>query len=361
MLRTKVETDPRWADRTEQPWKDLQSKVLSATPFQTWEWQSTWFRHFHGRQRARIWMAYEGDDLVALMPFVLTRTPWRVLKPMGSGCSDYLEPLIRPGFEDQANQALVEFLSDPTTADLIDLHQLREGCPLVAELPSGGDRPSLLAPQATCLKLDLPETYEAYVRGLSKSLRYDVKRLDRMAVGQAQIHLAHRQNAEAMFLEFLSHHQARWKRRGLPGAFVGKRRKNFHREWVVRAAEAGILRLGSLRVDGNSVGAIYAMAWGKSCYFYQSGFDPAYKSLSPGTLLVADAIRRSIDEGLEVFDFLRGDEPYKRRWKPQNVEKNLRYLSAAPTLPGRLALAASGTGFKLEGRLRARFEGRGLV
>lgn len=361
MLRTKVETDPRWADRTEQPWKELQSKAPSATPFQTWEWQSTWFRHFHGRQHPHVWTAYEGDDLVALMPFVLTRAPWRVLKPMGAGCSDYLEPLVRPGYENQANQALVEYLSDPDTADLIDLHQLREGCPLVSDLPSGGDRPSLLAPQATCLKLNLPPTFEAYARGLSKSLRYDVKRLDRMAKGRVEVVLADPQSAEAMFLEFLLHHQARWKRRGLPGAFVGKRRKSFHREWVVRAAEAGMLRLAGLRVDGNPAGALYAMVWGKSCYFYQSGFSPEFKSLSPGTLLVADAIRRSIDEGLEVFDFLRGDEPYKRRWKPQDVEKNLRYLSAAPTLPGRLALAASGTGFKLEGRLRARFEGRGLV
>ncbi|KXK17907.1 MAG: Protein involved in cellulose biosynthesis (CelD) [Armatimonadetes bacterium OLB18] len=44
-----------------------------------------------------------------------------------------------------------------------------------------------------------------------------------------------------------------------------------------------MLRLAGLRVDGNPAGALYAMVWGKSCYFYQSGFSPEFKSLSPGT------------------------------------------------------------------------------
>lgn len=45
--------------------------------------------------------------------------------------------------------------------------------------------------------------------------------------------------------------------------------------------------------------------------FYITGFDRRYAALSPGTVIVAHAIREAIRAGYRFFDFLRGDEPYK--------------------------------------------------
>jgi CelD/BcsL family acetyltransferase involved in cellulose biosynthesis len=45
--------------------------------------------------------------------------------------------------------------------------------------------------------------------------------------------------------------------------------------------------------------------------FYITGFDKRYATFSPGTVIVAHAIREAICNGYRVFDFLRGDEPYK--------------------------------------------------
>ena len=49
----------------------------------------------------------------------------------------------------------------------------------------------------------------------------------------------------------------------------------------------------------------------RSFCFYITGFDKRYAALSPGTVIVAHAIREAIGNGYRVFDFLRGDEPYK--------------------------------------------------
>ena len=52
---------------------------------------------------------------------------------------------------------------------------------------------------------------------------------------------------------------------------------------------------------------------GVTTYLYNSGYDPAYSHLAVGLISKAHAIRDSIERGLTRFDFLRGEEDYKRR------------------------------------------------
>jgi CelD/BcsL family acetyltransferase involved in cellulose biosynthesis len=116
-----------------------------------------------------------------------------------------------------------------------------------------------------------------------------------------------------------------------------------------------------LKLDGEPIGAIYAMALGETTYYYQAGFDPAKGSVSPGTLLVAHTIRHAIEEGAAHFDFMRGDEPYKRRWKPNHVYRNLRLIAPVNEILGKIGSSWNQVGSRVEGRIRARLEGRGLI
>ena len=45
--------------------------------------------------------------------------------------------------------------------------------------------------------------------------------------------------------------------------------------------------------------------------------DPQFEKLSVGTLLVGHAIKYAFDRRLSMFDFMRGEEPYKFRWTQQ--------------------------------------------
>ena len=48
---------------------------------------------------------------------------------------------------------------------------------------------------------------------------------------------------------------------------------------------------------------------------YNSGYDPqAYADLSPGIVLTSYTIQDAIGRGVQVFDFLQGDEAYKYRF-----------------------------------------------
>jgi CelD/BcsL family acetyltransferase involved in cellulose biosynthesis len=357
VLRTEVLSGPDSLQELASEWKELVKSSPTATPFQTWEWQSTWVRHFARRSRLHLITMREGNDLVGLMPLVQTQRAWKTLKALGSGSSDYLHAIAREGHEAAVSEAVSESLRSTKGPDLIDLHQIREDKPFASVAT---DYVSI--EQARCLVLDLPDTYDIYLTTLSKSLRYDVRRLgkDLFKTERAAVTQVDEAQIEEGMARLFETHRKRWRKRGLPGAFIG-RAEAFHKDWAHQAIREGYLWLSLLKLDGNTIGAIYAMTLGSTCYFYQAGFDPGKGAISPGTLLVASTIRRAIEEGKRTFDFLRGDEPYKMRWKPQRVLANYRYLRAVTPLIGRVGLRWNGAGSVVESRVRARLEGRGLL
>jgi CelD/BcsL family acetyltransferase involved in cellulose biosynthesis len=356
MLRVNVLTGAGLFQELSGPWQDLVENSPEATPFQTFEWHETWWRHFGGFREPLAICVYEGDDLVGLMPLTRTYAPWRTIRPMGVGPADYLHPVARAGYGVPVAEQVFHTLQESKKVDLIDLHQVRE----TQSLASVFEGTKLM--QATCLVLDLPSTYDAYLATLGKSLRYDVRKLDKSLfnTGRAVIEqISPNKIDEGMDILF-EQHKKRWRKRGLPGAFFG-RGTRFHREWAPKAARNGWLWLSVLRVDGEPIGAIYAMRLGETAFYYQAGFDPSKGAVSPGTLLVAHTIRRAIDEGAKHFDFMRGDEPYKRRWKPQHSYNNLRLLAPTTGLLGNLGSSWNRFGCSVEARIRARLEGRGLI
>lgn len=46
---------------------------------------------------------------------------------------------------------------------------------------------------------------------------------------------------------------------------------------------------------------------------FRTAFDTEYSEVRPGMLLFGESIRRSVESGFQLYDFLRGDEEYKFR------------------------------------------------
>lgn len=335
---------PRFLEELRGEWDELLRDAPTATPFGTPEWLAAWWRFYGGGKRALAIEVREGRDLVGLYPLTVGAGPWRVLRAMGTGPSDYLHPLARAGRESAVAGAIEPLLRGIEGVDLLDLHGLREDTPL-ARIATGD--------QARCLVLDLPPTYDAFLASLGKSLRYDVRRLDKSPFkeGKATIETNPGDGLDILF----ELHRARWRAKRLPGAFVG-RLVPFQRAWVAEAEKKGYLRLSILRLEGRPIGALYAMAVGRQAFYYQAGFAPTEGSISPGTLLVAQAVRRAIEEGKTRFDFLRGDEEYKRRWKPQRA-----FVDRRAVVPlnarGRAGAAWIARASAVEARVRERLEG----
>jgi len=64
---------------------------------------------------------------------------------------------------------------------------------------------------------------------------------------------------------------------------------------------------------GDPVAAAFGFEDDTGYYLYNSAYSPNARSASPGIVMLASLIERAIGAGKTVFDFLKGDEPYKFR------------------------------------------------
>ena len=324
--------------------------LSGGTIFQTSEWQQNWLAHYGDPSRVISIQIKEGNDLVGLWNLYRHRSGWRSIRPLGVGPSDYLGPI------GEYNELYREAIQDLNKKSLLDIHQLPSDHPALGSL-EGHEA----IEQAKCLVLDLPSSFDEYVKSLSKSLRYDVRRINGKALQEkgARVEWVSPETVERFADAFFELHKLRWKQRGLPGAFFGKAER-FQRDWLRLAAQQNRLWMNLLIADGKAVGCVYAMRHEQTCYFYQAGMDPSAASLSPGTVLVAQTIQRAIEEGCTEFDFMRGDEPYKRRWKPTRERTNFRIILPPQTALTKAGYAWNKAAWRVESKVRERVEGKSL-
>ena len=312
-------------------WGELLESSDADCLFLTWEWLSTWWKHLAGDRRLAILALRHGGKLVALAPFCLRppslsrRRPLTVLEFLGNGCvgSDYLDLIVRRGYESEARRAFVSALANERL--VLDWTQLRRGsCAAAGVAADLGARSWSVSETVTntCPFIPLAGmSWESYLATLGAEHRYNFhrkfKRLNRdHSVQFEQVHTGE-QCRESIDL-VMELHNMRWRGRGGSDAFDTPGLVAFHREFSQIALQRGWLRLYVLRLDGKPAACLYGFFYGGTFYFYQSGFDPAYHKESVGLVSMGLSIESAIEEGAEEYDLLHGNEEYKSHWSRQS-------------------------------------------
>ncbi len=109
-------------------------------------------------------------------------------------------------------------------------------------------------------------------------------------------------------------HRATWNARGKPGSFADPFFGRFHHELIRRGMPRGETDLWRVTAGERTIGILYNFRYRGHVLAYQSGFayDPATPRLKPGLTCHRIAIEACARDGMAVYNFLAGDDRYKR-------------------------------------------------
>lgn len=291
-------------------WWSLWQADARATPFQSPAWLLPWWRQF-GEGSLLAVALFERERLCALVPaYIYTEAASGTRKVflLGQGTTDYLDGLCLPGHEKHLLDAVRQVLSTRADAwDVLEWQQLRKGSPLLCLATPG---PGEICPQLSLKDYTLPQKMARNLANYRNRARL---------AGELQVESAGPDAVLAAFAELVRLHQKDWAARGEAGVLLDERVLAMHREALPLLALRGLAWLGTVRLADEPIAAGYGLQARGRFFYYLSGFDPDRRELSPGTLLIAEALAHCRASGLEVFDFLRGRETYKYLWGAEDV------------------------------------------
>ena len=327
----KIDVLPGLAALDEARWAALLDRSRLPTIFLTWQWQTEWSLAFASDRPQQILTATDADGSLAGVLPLYEDGPGRQRIVGGVDISDYLDVIAAAGREEEVWQALLQHRAGQS--DEWDLHGIRAASATATLLPALAPAHGLRATverQDRCPVLALPKTWDEYLAGLSgkdrHELRRKMRRLERELPGATVRSHAALSGWDLAMTRFLTLH--RLSKVG-KARFMDEPMERFFRSATAALVAKGWVRLWFLEHEDAPVAAFICLEHAGRVGLYNSGFDPARAQLAPGIVLLAHVIRDAIERGLPIFDFLRGEEPYKYGFGP-SPEDVLNIRIAAP-------------------------------
>ena len=318
MIRTTEELQAFAAD-----WSRLWRDDSCASPFQSPEWLLPWWHQF-GQPDLRAVSIWRDAACIGFLPFYVYREPQsgeRKLLLMGAGTTDYLDGVFAPGCTTENIQRALAMLCSEANWDTLWASQLPGHSKLLTSLQVSKELTPRSFQGESCARVPaLP--MEKLPGKIRINARYYCKRA--MQLGRLEFEVAQRENILESFETLAKLHSRRWQERGEAGVLADQQVIGWHREALPLLEQSGILRLCTLKLNGEAIGVLYSLIdlpqrSPRTQYFYLYAYSTQYSRLSPGTLLIAHAIEHAAQEGVRTIDMLRGNETYKQYWHPQTI------------------------------------------
>jgi CelD/BcsL family acetyltransferase involved in cellulose biosynthesis len=326
----RVSTYDNWKQLEEQipAWETILRDNASLSVFSTPEWLGSWWKAF-GADKRMMALALSGQDdsLIGLVPCYLEEKKSPLLGKVaslrfvgdGSGDSDNLDLIIRPGFERECAQAFIRWLKAYDDWDICSLNTMPGSSKAAAALMEELKRANwtCLAENSPCSAIQLPSSWPLYLESLSPAFRPLLTRYPRKLAQRYQVQIRCCDNPDVLSrrLEILfSLHKKRWNLVDQSGSFGCRERRDFYREMGESFLRKGWLEFWLMELSGAPAATQYCFRYRDTVYILQEGFDPRFAADKVGYALRAEMLKHFIETGAKSYDFLGGFAANKQNW-----------------------------------------------
>jgi CelD/BcsL family acetyltransferase involved in cellulose biosynthesis len=312
---------------TEETFDSIASYWLDSRLSLSWDclfvlpaWLKVWWNEFGSGRRPYLCAVRHKDELIGIAPLMIQAESACLMGD--SDVCDYLDVIVTPGRGTEFFEVLLQHLRQQDISRL-DLGALRADSIVFSNLAAAAKRFNytvLSEPQDVSMELNLPSTWDDFLKLLTGKERHEIRRKLRRLKESARVNFRVIEsqaevNAEIdLFLDLFKLNRAD------KSDFMTDQRACFFRSLAGAMAEARMLKLFFLDLDETPAAAVMCFDYHSTVYLYNNGYDNQYRSLSVGLLSKVFTIQDSIQRGKKKYDFLKGTEVYKHRLGGQPVQ-----------------------------------------
>lgn len=308
----------RWTPDVLKPWDRVLAADEEAGIFCTPQWLQAWWESM-GSGDLHIALVWDGEEPVAVFPTCTCVNEPGLLSFLGSeDVTDEQVPVAVPGREADALRFFVDWVFNEGGFDRMRFHSVMHGTrwlDVVEDVARSAGFGFGAEPVDVAPAISLPATFDTYLAGLSGHDRHELRRKRRRLgeLGEWRVRRAHDVGWEQDLAAFFDFHR---QAPGEKAEFFTPARERFFRRLAADLFLFGSARLDVLDLDGAPVACTFSYDFRGTLALYNSSFRPDLAKHAPGMVLVGALIEEAIEEGKHTFDFLRGNEAYKKRFGP---------------------------------------------
>ncbi len=302
-------------------WDACLTGMPAPSLFLTSAWLTSWWRAWGQDKSMDVATVTDGGELVAGAALCHWRTryyglPVREYKFMGEPASDRQEFLCRPGREPALELLWDHLRSMSRRYDVVRLEEIPETS---ATLSSSAGGRIETEPSSALPYLDNLDDWESFEKSLAYKFRSEMKTRVKVFDSWGEWSFDIVEGLPILdHLDDLGHLECE-SMKGAQGyaLFSEPRNVAMIRNFLATGPAGGRPLLSMLRLEGRLIGYLLGFVFANKYHAYNMAFLPEYRKGSPGKWIMHNTIRHAVEMGLGEFDFLRGANYVKSRWRPK--------------------------------------------
>ncbi|MFE6056112.1 GNAT family N-acetyltransferase [Kitasatospora sp. NPDC056446] len=315
-------------DALAEEWDDLAARCRTATFFQAAAWQRSWWRHY-GRPGALLVVLVRRDGRLVGAGAFRRLGPLGGLTGLGAGLVDYSDVLLDDECADRAAAEFAAALPLTRPWHWLDLREVHPDAAVqrVYEHWRGNRR---RFQDSLCQYLPAVPMDRLLKRVPGKTAQRSRVKLRKIAEAGVQVRSTPPEEVPEALEGLLRLHFLQWQRRGVTPEHRTERFARHLAESTTGLVATGRATVHQFHLDGQLVAVNLLLLCPSFGGLYMYGAHPVLRErLDIAGLLFGAALDETVGAGIPLLGLLRGQEPYKQRWRPDRLA-NQRLLLGPP-------------------------------
>lgn len=327
-MKTRIINETEDFKKIECEWNVFLQECKQDNIFITFEWLFNWWECFHDKYSLFIIIVYDDKRICGIAPFMITkRLNFREIRFISSPIADY-EDIIVSGdfsFRKKVVDAILKALICHNNWDILRLKGIKSCSPnyeIFNEIIKNRNNLNLRLERHKdgAPFIDLNVGWDCYCSGLKRKFLSDTKRrMSRLSETDARFSLGTVEGPDDylnIYRKLVDLHIIRRRSLKTRSVFEDYSANIFFKKITEIFLRKGWLDLSYLKIEDTVVAVCMGFIYKNYYYYYIPSFDDNYKKNAVARLLLFHVLEKSFKNNHERFDFMLGEENYKKDFNP---------------------------------------------